>query len=283
MSARSSVTSLESASCLRWTSVTWVWVSATRSGRLKKEPQPVPATAMRRTSRAWAPPALELPFRAMRRRAEIPERLPRAMKRPLTMMRRTLVYCHGPRRAGAELPRARTLALLLDDELVAPVLRVRILGPGGIEGPLFSEAHRRQAIGGDAVVDEIVLGRRGALLAEGQVVLDGSPLVAVPLDRHAGPSLPLEPARILREHGARVFTQLVAIEIEVDPIENERRLDGRRSRSLRRRRRRRRLDRRGSRRRCRLRRLLLATTTGKNQTQCDDRNDHEHGRSHDHA
>src|SRR5207249_3015332 len=67
---------------------------------------------------------------------------------------------------GPAVLRPARLVLLRTDRLLCP------------------EAHDRYALGRDATRDEVVAGRARPALAEGEVVLGGAALVAVPLDQH---------------------------------------------------------------------------------------------------
>src|SRR5204863_8196475 len=91
-----------------------------------------------------------------------------------------------------------------DREVGAAVGGPRGLVVPGIERPLLPVGDRAQAIGRHAEAREIVARGAGPLLAEREVVLYGSPFVAMPLDHHLGAAVALQPERVLLEHRARL-------------------------------------------------------------------------------
>src|SRR5258705_9015640 len=88
-------------------------------------------------------------------------------------------------------------------------MRAAVLGPGrlvvaGVEGTLLAVRDRREAGGRDSVAHEEILRGLRPALAERQVVLHRSPLVAMPLDDGLGHSVALEEPRVVLERRLRV-------------------------------------------------------------------------------
>src|SRR5262249_44872364 len=100
-----------------------------------------------------------------------------------------------------------------DDEMRAPVLRVRALVVTGIERKLLAVADRAQAIAWNSQRDEIRAGGGGAPLAQRQIVLGRAALVAVSLDRDGPGWIALQDARILIERLLAVRTEVAAVEL----------------------------------------------------------------------
>src|SRR5256885_14962592 len=82
-------------------------------------------------------------------------------------------------------------------------------------GTLLTVGHRLDARRLDAVAYEILLRRRGAAVAEGQVVLVGPALVAVPADADSHVGIRLQDRRLLIEDAGvfRPDVRLVVIEV----------------------------------------------------------------------
>src|SRR6185436_9069866 len=106
--------------------------------------------------------------------------------------------------------------LLFDEERRAPVLRPALLVLLGADGPLLAIAHEREAIGLDALGDEIVHRRARTALAEAQVVLIGAALVTVPFDEDDVLGVLLQPLRVRVERRAIARADVVAVEVEMD-------------------------------------------------------------------
>src|SRR2546422_4357395 len=73
--------------------------------------------------------------------------------------------------------------LLLGQEVISAVLRPARLVVLGADGPLLTVGDDRDAVGLDALGHEVAHGGLRAPLAQGQVVLVGSSLVAMPFDQ----------------------------------------------------------------------------------------------------
>src|SRR5205085_2957064 len=96
----------------------------------------------------------------------------------------------------------------------AAILRPRRLVVSRIEGTLFAVADGADAAAVDAEGHEVLLGRVGALVAEGQVVLLGAALVAVPFDQQTVlPVLP-QPVRRRAQRRLRVGRERGLVEAE---------------------------------------------------------------------
>src|SRR5207245_10972614 len=134
----------------------------------------------------------------------------------------------GPPARGAHAPpapRARRSGLLQgvaarqDVDLVAAILGPGLLVVAGIDGPLFAVRHRLDATRVDAVTQEVLLGRRGAPIAQGQVVLVGAALVAVSADADTQSRVRLQDRHLLVEHRgiAAPDDRLVVVEVDHRP------------------------------------------------------------------
>src|SRR5436190_18086622 len=106
-----------------------------------------------------------------------------------------------------------------DDEMCPAILRVRRLVVSRIEGELLPVTDDAQTVAGDTERDEIRARRRGAALAQRQIVLGGPALIAVPFDRDGPAGVALEHARVLVEHALPVSTEIAAIELEKDRLQ----------------------------------------------------------------
>src|SRR6185312_5470698 len=100
---------------------------------------------------------------------------------------------------------------------------VAVLRPGfwrrsRVRRAVLAVADDLQPAGADAVRRQIVGVGRGAALAEGEVVLLGSPLVAVAGDHHVDRREALEPGRLSVERGARRVVERAAIGREEDAV-----------------------------------------------------------------
>src|SRR5712691_12481391 len=82
----------------------------------------------------------------------------------------------------------------------AAVLRPALFGRLRADPALRPKAHDRYPLGRDATRDQVIAGRARPTLAEGDVVLGGAALVAVPLDQHGRRRVRLEPLGVRREH-----------------------------------------------------------------------------------
>src|SRR5437867_2448390 len=82
-------------------------------------------------------------------------------------------------------------------ELIAAILRPRLLVVSGGERPFLTVGHGLDPTPIDAVADEVLLRRRGAAIAERQVVLVRAALVAVPADADAQGGVSLEDRHLL--------------------------------------------------------------------------------------
>src|SRR6185503_9790032 len=85
------------------------------------------------------------------------------------------------------------------DEVGAAVLRPGGLVARGIEGLLLAQAHRDEAAARHAQAHQVVAGRAGPLVPEGEVVVGRATLVAVALDRDLGVAVALQPEGVLLE------------------------------------------------------------------------------------
>src|SRR5262249_59020433 len=84
-----------------------------------------------------------------------------------------------------------------DDEMRAPVLRVRRFVVARIEGELLAVAHGAQPVARDAERDEVRARGGGAAFAQRQIVLGGAALVAVSFDRDGPGAIALQHFRVL--------------------------------------------------------------------------------------
>ena len=101
-------------------------------------------------------------------------------------------------------------------EVGAAVLRPgRLVVPGSSGRSLPNETTRRRSAA-TPEAHEVVAGGAGALLAEGEVVLDGAALVAVALDGHPHLAPALEPERVLLEGRPRLVGEGGAVVLEAD-------------------------------------------------------------------
>ena len=100
-------------------------------------------------------------------------------------------------------------------EVVPSVLGPRCLVMAWVERLLFSVGDGFEAALCDSEAHEIVLRRICPLLAEDEVVLNGAPLIAVPLDPHPA-GLGREPLVVLLEHLGIPWPYVILVEIEVD-------------------------------------------------------------------
>src|SRR2546428_4556414 len=82
-------------------------------------------------------------------------------------------------------------------ELIAAILRPRPLVVSGGERPLLAVGHGLDPTPIDAVADDVLLRRRGAAIAERQVILVRAALVAVPADADAQGRVSLEDRHLL--------------------------------------------------------------------------------------
>src|SRR5690348_6268914 len=128
----------------------------------------------------------------------------------------------GHRRTGTRsLPPATGRALAQNDvrrqvrELVVPVLGPGLLVVPRVHRPLFAERHHVDPAGVDPVRHQVGLRGRRPAVAEGQVVLLGTPLVAVPGDPDPHRGVGLENRNLLIEERLVRRPDLVPVEIEV--------------------------------------------------------------------
>src|SRR5207249_10177770 len=80
------------------------------------------------------------------------------------------------------------------------------------------KAHARYTLGRYAIRDQVVAGGARATLAEGEIVLDGTALVAVPLDQHEHRRALLEPLGVRLEDPRVAGPDGVLVEVEVDRL-----------------------------------------------------------------
>ncbi len=87
----------------------------------------------------------------------------------------------------------------------------------GADRALLTVAHEREAVGSDALGDQIIDRGLGATLAECEVVLVRAALVAVTLDEHERVAVRAQPrrARLERLGGVEADVRLVVIEVDV--------------------------------------------------------------------
>src|SRR5208282_3838839 len=119
-------------------------------------------------------------------------------------------------RAGGIQIFARGRLLLLNDKVVAPVLR-----PAGFvvlvaQRQLFAIADRRHAAGVDAQRLEVILGGLRALGAERNIVFLGAALVAVPFDLHVGLRMVRKPGRVRFQDRTVLLLDVVGVVAEMD-------------------------------------------------------------------
>src|SRR3954466_14997187 len=122
-----------------------------------------------------------------------------------------------PRRSSSS-PRSRRSVARTDDEMRAPIDRPARLRVLGADWTLLAVADERDAIGRDALGEQIVHGGAGPPLAEGEVVLVGAALVALALDDHAQVVRP-QPGGVSLEDLHIGGADLVPIEVEVDALQ----------------------------------------------------------------
>src|SRR5207302_10947541 len=104
----------------------------------------------------------------------------------------------------------------LGEKVRAAILRPTRLGLLVANRPLLAIADDRDAIGLDALGDEIVHRRLRAPLAERQVVLVGAALVAVALDQQEVVGVRLQPRRVRIEGLGVLGADIVLVKIEID-------------------------------------------------------------------
>src|SRR5271168_2324044 len=128
----------------------------------------------------------------------------------------------GPRRfmtfwlaTGARSQYDSALALVGFDEVAATVLLPAFFVAFGAEGLFFAEADGAQAVGGDALRDEVLLDGAGATVAEAQVVFRGAAFVAMAFDGHSELRIVAQKFRGVRKSFAGVRANVGFIEIEI--------------------------------------------------------------------
>src|SRR5690606_41106151 len=112
-------------------------------------------------------------------------------------------------------PSCRRTLLRRDDELPAAVAGPALLRLFRAERSLLTVAHGVDARGIDAEAHQVVAHRRGAPLAEREVVLARTARVGVTFDVDPRRRPPLQPLRVLLEDRAGLFGVIRTIELEV--------------------------------------------------------------------
>src|SRR5438105_5968263 len=133
---------------------------------------------------------------------------------------------HAPARCGHPFPRPRTGAgdhgrrlLALDEEVGAAVLRPALLRLLGAERALLAVAERAHAGPRDATVEEVLQRGLRAMVAEGEVVFVGAPVVAVAFDQDDGARVVPQPLGVRRQELSVLGPDHVFVEVEVDVLE----------------------------------------------------------------
>src|SRR5262245_59747289 len=109
--------------------------------------------------------------------------------------------------------------LCLDEEVIAAILGPACLVALGAERALLAVADDREAGGLQTLRDQVIHGGLGPALTKGEVVLDGSSLVAVPFDQHELARVRLEPARVFIEDLRGIGPDVVFVEVEEDVLD----------------------------------------------------------------
>src|SRR5437879_507259 len=133
---------------------------------------------------------------------------------------------HAPARCGHPFPRPGTGAgyhgrrlLALDEEVGAAVLRPALLRLLGAERALLAVAERAHAGPRDAPGEEVLQRGLRAMVAEGEVVLVGAPVVAVAFDQDDGARVVPQPLGVRRQELNVLGPDHVFVEVEVDVLE----------------------------------------------------------------
>src|SRR5579862_5636914 len=121
-------------------------------------------------------------------------------------------------RDASETPRGSISSLLSGRQMRAAVLLPAILGRLGALRPLLAVANGFQAIGRDAQLHQEILGRRRAPVAQRQVILRRSPLVAMAFHHHREVRVLLEDLLqqrgVMRQRVAPVGANFAHVEVE---------------------------------------------------------------------
>src|SRR5437870_7104821 len=133
---------------------------------------------------------------------------------------------HAPARCGHPFPRPRTGAgdhgrrlLALDEEVGAAVLRPALLRLLGAERALLAVAERAHAGPRDATGEEVLQRGLRAMVAEGEVVFVGAPVVAVAFDQDDSARVVPQPLGVRRQELSVLGPDHVFVEVEVDVLE----------------------------------------------------------------
>src|SRR6266404_2320936 len=124
----------------------------------------------------------------------------------------------GPSRTVRQAPHFDINLRLLEDDHVAAILRPGCFVRAEYGRPLLAVADRLHPTRIDAQRDQVVPGRRGATLAESQVVLARAALVAMAFDHEAVLRIGLQPRGLLLKLRLRLGGQIVAIRSEEHAI-----------------------------------------------------------------
>src|SRR5687768_7363851 len=98
----------------------------------------------------------------------------------------------------------------------AAISRPGRLVAGRVERPLLSVGDGGEAVPGHSQAHQVIPSGPRALLAEGEVVVGGAALVAMPLDRDLGRAMVLQPEGVFLEEAAGLVAQPRLVVLEED-------------------------------------------------------------------
>src|SRR5208282_4121752 len=114
---------------------------------------------------------------------------------------------------------ARSSALLLFGEVVAPILAPALFVLGVAERLFLAVTDGLESLLGDAEIQKCLLDGGGALVAQRQVVFLGAAFVAVTLNHHVKTLVLLQELSVLLEPGHLVRANVVAVVVEKDVLD----------------------------------------------------------------